>query len=221
MSAGIFVTFEGGEGAGKSTLIGSLAAWLREEGHEVLVTREPGGSPLAERLRALLLAGAFRDGGPEAEAAVFAAARSDHISKTIGPALDAGAIVLCDRFFDSTRVYQGFAGSVDHALLTELEREAVGDRRPDVTLVLDCPVEIGLARASARRGAGAAVDRFEAEGVAFHSRVREGFLAVAAADPGRCRVVDASRDADTTLSLAREALAPLLRKPAQAGPRVP
>lgn len=212
---GPFVTLEGGEGSGKSTLIATLARRLAESGREVVVTREPGGSPLAERLRELLLSGAFRAAGPEVEAAVFAAARSDHLSKTVVPALERGAVVLCDRFVDSTRVYQGNAGNVPLALLEELAREAVGPRMPDLTLVLDVPASIGASRAAARRGT-AVVDRFEGEGASFHEKVREGFLDVARSAPERCRVLDATRSpelvADEAWALLSELLPPAPRR---------
>lgn len=212
---GPFVTLEGGEGAGKSTLIATLARRLVESGREVVVTREPGGSPLAERLRGLLLSGAFRAAGPEVEAVVFAAARSDHLSKTVVPALERGAVVLCDRFVDSTRVYQGNAGDVPLALLEELAREAVGARMPDLTLVLDVPASIGASRAAARRGT-AVVDRFEGEGASFHEKVREGFLDVARSAPERCRVLDATRSpelvADEAWALLSDLLPPAPRR---------
>lgn len=207
---GLFVTFEGGEGAGKSTLVAGLATRLRDAGREVVVTREPGGSPLAERLRALLLAGAFKSAGAEVEAVVFAAARSDHLSKVVGPALDRGAVVLCDRFLDSTRVYQGIAGDVPEALLGELAAEAVGDRMPDLTIVLDVPTEIGVARAQARRGQATA-DRFEGEGLAFHETIRQGFLKVATEAPARCRVIEADQSPELVLDEAWQMLEGLLR----------
>ena len=202
MTAGerpLFVTFEGGEGSGKTTQIAKARAFLAARGRSVVVTREPGGSPKAEALREALLSGAARDGGPELEAALFAAARADHVASLIRPALARGSDVLCDRFHDSTRVYQGLAG-VDAAFLTLLEDAALDDLRPDLTIVLDLPAADGLARAASRRGAATA-DRFEGEAVEIHETRRRRFLEIAAADPKRCRVVDASRPAD---EVARE-----------------
>lgn len=197
---GLFVTFEGGEGSGKSTLSRSLAARMREAGFDVVATREPGGSPLAERARNLLLAGAFGACGPEAEAVIFALARSDHLRRTVIPALARGAVVLCDRFFDSTRAYQGASGGTGKALLDALEEEAVDVFRPDLTFVVDCPVEVGLGRA--RRRSGADADRFEAESTAFHEAVRATFLEVAASDPGRCAVLDGCAAPEDVLAAA-------------------
>ncbi|MEP9353467.1 dTMP kinase [Xanthobacter sp. KR7-65] len=195
MSRGRLITFEGGEGTGKSTQARRLAVALRALGHEVVETREPGGSPGAEAVRHVLLSGGAEPFGPAAEALLFAAARSDHVDTLIRPALAQGRIVVCDRFIDSTRVYQGAVGAVDAALLNALEAMAAGDCRPDLTLVLDVPPEIGLARA-ATRGKGAVADRFEREGADYHAAVRAAFLDRAAADPGRCAVVDASADPD-------------------------
>jgi len=199
---GLFITLEGGEGAGKSTLVRALEEGLRADGREVVLTREPGGSPLGERIRALLLQGAFKGNGPAVEAVAFAAARSDHLSKVILPALARGAVVVCDRFFDSTRAYQGYHG-VDAGLLDTLEREAVGPWRPDLTLLLDLDPRIGLARAVARRGTGE-VDRFEGEDMRFHEGVRAAFLGMAAREPGRFHVLDASRAPD---EVAEDAMA--------------
>ncbi|MCP8941114.1 dTMP kinase [Alsobacter sp. SYSU M60028] len=193
---GRFVTLEGGEGAGKSTQIRRLAARLAERGVAVVATREPGGSPRAEEIRAVILSGSARRLGPLAEALLFAAARADHLDVTIRPALARGAWVVCDRFFDSTRAYQGARGGVDASVLAALDRIVVGETRPDLTLVLDLPAELGLARAHARRGAAEPVDRFEAEDLAFHEALRRDFLAIAAAEPARCVVVDASGGED-------------------------
>jgi dTMP kinase len=191
---GRFVTFEGGEGAGKSTQMRALAAFLEARGIDVVATREPGGSPKAERIRAALLAGEAEDLGPFAEALLFAAARIDHVRETIAPALARGAWVICDRFADSTRVYQGIAGDLDPKLVTALERTIPGELRPDLTIVLDLPAEIGLARATARRGEDGAPDRFEKESLAKHALIRDGFLAIARDEPDRCAVIDAARD---------------------------
>jgi len=168
-----------------------LALRLEALGLTVHLTREPGGSPGAEIIRHVLLSGAAKPFGPEVEAMLFAAARDDHVRSTILPALQAGKWVISDRFVDSTRVYQGILGQVDTRLIKSLERVSVGDLAPDLTVVLDVPVELGLERAKLRRGEASA-DRFEAENVDFHRKLREGFLAVAAAAPARCVAIDAS-----------------------------
>jgi dTMP kinase len=188
---GKFITFEGGEGTGKSTQAAMLALRLESLGIGVKLTREPGGSPGAEIMRHILLSGAAKPFGPEAEAMLFAAARNDHIQCTILPALAAGQWVLCDRFADSTRVYQGILGDVDPRFIKALERISVGGLRPDLTFVLDVPVEIGLRRAAGRRR-GSSPDRFEAETIDFHERLRQAYLMLAAAEPDRCVIVDAS-----------------------------
>lgn len=193
----VFITLEGGEGVGKSTQIGRLVARLRQAGIPAMSTREPGGSPRAEEIRGLLLSGAAAALGAEAEAMLFAAARADHLDATIRPALAAGTSVVCDRFFDSTRAYQGALGQVSATLLAALENVAVGTTRPDLTLILDMPSVEGLARAAARRQGTAPPDRFEREGQGFHARLRDAFLAIAAAEPQRCVVIDARPDADT------------------------
>ncbi len=186
---GKFITFEGGEGTGKSTQAAMLALRLEALGLAVHLTREPGGSPGAEIIRHVLLSGAAKPFGPDVEAMLFAAARDDHVRCTILPALDTGKWVICDRFTDSTRVYQGILGQVDQRLIKGLERVSVGDLAPDLTLVLDVPVELGLERVTVRRGE-AAPDRFEAENVEFHQKLRDAYLAIAAEEPGRCVVVD-------------------------------
>ena len=188
---GKFITFEGGEGTGKSTQAAMLALRLESLGLGVLLTREPGGSPGAEIIRHVLLSGAAKPFGPEAEAMLFAAARDDHIRCAILPALAAGKWVVCDRFADSTRVYQGTLGQVDQRLIKGLERVCVGDLSPDLTLILDVPVEAGLERLALRRG-GSKPDRFEAEDVEFHEKLRQAYLALAAAEPQRCVIIDAS-----------------------------
>ena len=162
--AGRFITFEGGEGAGKSTQIRHLATRLAANGISVVTTREPGGTPNAEAIRRLLLDGFAKTLGPEGEAMLFAAARTDHVDNKIRPALAAGQWVLCDRFTDSTEVYQGITGGVPMPLLRALERVSVGTTRPDLTFILDVPVDVGLARAAARIAGGTA-DRFESEHV--------------------------------------------------------
>jgi dTMP kinase len=193
MTRGHFITFEGGEGVGKSTQVRLLATSLEQRGIDVVVTREPGGSPGAEALREVLLSGAAKAYGSFAETLLLAAARDDHLEVTIRPSLQAGRWVLCDRFTDSTRAYQGVLGDVDPALIRAIERVVVADTRPDLTFVLDLPAEEGLRRAKARGGAS---DRFEGETIEFHERLREAFLAIARREPARCIVVDAHREAD-------------------------
>lgn len=192
---GKFITFEGGEGTGKSTQARLLAERLTVLGLAVKLTREPGGSPGAEVIRHVLLSGVAKPLGAEAEAMLFAAAREDHLTQTIRPALERGAWVVCDRFADSTRVYQGVLGDVDPRLIKRLEKITVGDTRPDLTLVLDVPAETGLARAEARRGAGQG-DRFESENLDFHSRLREAYRQLALNEPDRCVLIDATDPLD-------------------------
>lgn len=185
-----FITLEGGEGAGKSTQARALAAAIEVRGARVLVTREPGGSDGAEAVRTLLLEGAAGRWSPRAETLLFAAARADHLEKTIRPALAGGAWVICDRFVDSTRAYQGASGIEDAAILA-LHGFGAEGLLPDRTFVLDLPVAEGRARAEARDGAAA--DRFAARGDAFHEAVRAGFHRIAAAEPARVRLIDAAR----------------------------
>ena len=190
---GRFITFEGGEGAGKTTQVKRLAERLRVLGHDVVETREPGGSPGAEAMRHLLLAGIAKPLGSDAEAMLFSAARDDHVTSVIRPALAGGAWVICDRFLDSTRVYQGVLGGVDERLVRALERVSVGDTVPDLTFVLDVPPDVGLARAG-KRGQGA--DRFESEDLAYHERLRQAFRNVAESEPNRCILIDGTINAD-------------------------
>jgi dTMP kinase len=202
---GRFITLEGGEGAGKSTQQRRLVGWLESLGVMAVPTREPGGSPLAEEIRALLLSASAERLGPVAEALLFAAARSDHLERTVRPALARGDWVVCDRFADSTRAYQGAAGGLDAAIVDELERIAVGETRPDLTLILDVAPEIGLARAGVRRGAGE-VDRFEREALAFHQTLRAAYRAIARAEPGRCVLIDAMAGEDAVAAAIRAAV---------------
>jgi dTMP kinase len=190
---GRFITLEGGEGAGKSTQARLLAQTLESLGISVIVTREPGGSPGAESLREVILSGAAEPFGAAAEAILFSAARIDHVDNTIAPALARGAWVISDRFADSTRAYQGAADKVDPALIASLERIAVGEIHPDLTLILDLPARKGLARAASRRGPKARADRFEGEDFAFHETLREAFLAIGRAEPQRCAIINADR----------------------------
>jgi dTMP kinase len=215
LARGFFITFEGGEGAGKSTQIARLANKLRGRDFDVLVTREPGGSPGAEAVRHVLLSGAAEPFGPKMEAILFAAARSDHVEQVIRPAVERGAVVLCDRFLDSSRVYQGVTGDLDPAFMAELERVAINGMIPDLTLILDLDPAEGLRRATARRGQDAA-DRYEKETLAIHQRRRDAYLAIARKEPERCVVIDASATpASVEKSIAKATFAALDKAGAQ------
>src|ERR1700738_460607 len=192
---GRFITFEGGEGSGKSTQIKALAGRLKAAKLRAIVTREPGGSPGAEIIRHLVLSGMGKLLGPDAETLLFAAARDDHVRTVIQPALNHGTWVLCDRFSDSTRVYQGRLGQVSPGVLNAMQRVTIGDLKPDLTIILDIPVEIGMQRAGARRGMGVPA-RFEAEDLQFHQDLREAYKQIAADEPRRCVLIDANADAD-------------------------
>lgn len=187
---GRFITLEGGEGAGKSTQIKRLAAWLELAGITVVTTREPGGSPEAEEIRSLLVDQSNRAWDGIAEALLVNTARHMHARDTILPALDSGAWVLCDRFYDSTTAYQGYGRGVDLAVLDQLRRIAIAELEPDLTIILDVDVQTGLTRAMERRGGET---RFEQAGLAFHARLRAGFQALAATEPQRCVLIDANR----------------------------
>jgi dTMP kinase len=190
---GRFITLEGGEGAGKSTQLRRLAEALRGRGHAVVETREPGGAPAAERIRTLLVEGGTESWDGMTEALLHFAARREHLLATVWPALDSGSWVICDRFADSTLAYQGYGHGVDRAFLGTLQAAVIGDFRPDLTLILDLPVEEGLKRA---HGRGGFEDRYERMGIEFHRRLRAGFLEIARAEPERCVVVDAARPVD-------------------------
>ncbi len=203
MAEGRFISFEGIDGSGKSTQVRALATTLRARGAEVVETREPGGAPGAELIRRLLVEGDTARWSAETEILLFTAARRDHLERTIRPALARGATVICDRFADSTRVYQGVAradlrGTVDalHALMIGLE--------PDLTLILDLPADAGLARGRAR---GGAEDRFERFGPAFQTRLRDGFLALAEEFPTRCRIIRADGSPDAVAARVRAEIA--------------
>jgi dTMP kinase len=194
---GHFITLEGGEGAGKSTQVLRLMTRLDQHGVRAMATREPGGSPKAEEIRGVILSGRARELGPMAEALLFSAARADHLDHTIRPALARGVCVICDRFADSTRAYQGALGNVEPGVLAALERVVVGMTRPDLTLILDVAPELGLARAAERRAQrNEAADRFEVEDVDFHRKLRQAFRRIAEAEPDRCVLVDASGGPD-------------------------
>ncbi len=199
MAAGRFITFEGGEGTGKSTQVRRLAARLAAAGREVVVTREPGGTPLGEAIRTLILSSRP---AVEAEFLLFAAARAEHVDKLIRPALAAGRWVVCDRYSDSTRVYQGVLAGVDRTLIDVVEAATSRAAVPDLTVVLDLPVATGLGRAT-RRGD---LNRYDAESVGYHERIRQGFLDIARADSGRCVVVDGGASEDTVAEAIWSAL---------------
>src|SRR6202140_5871013 len=192
---GRFITFEGGEGSGKTTQIKALAERLGTAKLPAIVTREPGGSAGAGIIRHLVLSGMGKLLGPDAETLLFAAARDDHVRSVILPALSQGIWVLSDRFSDSTRAYQGSLGKVEPAVLNAMERVTIGDLKPDLTIILDVPVEVGLQRAKKRRGTGAP-DRFEAEDLKFHQDLRDAYRQIAAAEPQRCVLIDANGDVD-------------------------
>lgn len=200
---GRFISLEGGEGAGKSTQIGPLVAWLAERGITTTVTREPGGSPGAEEIRNLLVTGDPGRWSPETEALLLYAARKDHVDRTIEPALAAGHWVLCDRFADSSVAYQGFGYGLGEDWVRRLHESVLGKFWPDATLILDVPVEIGLARARTRHGDE---DRYERMGVAFHEKLRDGYRAIAARWNDRCTLIDASGDAAGVQAEMRAAL---------------
>lgn len=193
---GVFITFEGGEGAGKSTQIARLAASMRKKSREVVLTREPGGSPGAEAVRHVILSGAAEPFGPSMEAILFAAARADHVDQVIRPAIKRGAVVLCDRFIDSSRVYQGVTGGLEPSFMQALEKVAIGNTMPDLTIILDIAPEEGMRRATTRRGTGE-IDRFEKEALTVQHRRREAFLDIARAEPQRCIVIDGGREPET------------------------
>jgi dTMP kinase len=190
VETGKLITFEGGEGAGKSTQVSILVERLRSAGRHAIATREPGGSPAAEDIRETLLSGKVKAFGPFAEALLFSIARQDHVDTVIGDALARGQWVVCDRFLDSTRAYQGATGGVPAPVISALERLTLHGLMPNLTLMLDIPVEEGLARAGRRR---AAPDRFESQDVAQHERIRKAFLDIAEEEPGRCVVIDARK----------------------------
>jgi len=216
MTGSFFITLEGGEGAGKSTQAARLAGALERAGHEVVLTREPGGAPGAEALRELLVTGQPLRWTALAEALLFAAARDEHLRATIRPALDRGCVVISDRFADSTRAYQGAAGGLDETVIGTLERWVVGDTGPDLTLILDLDPGEGLARAGRRGGAD---DRFEHHGRAFHDRLRAAFRDIARREPGRCVLVDAGRAVDTVAGeIAELALARIAQRTGRATP---
>jgi len=210
---GRFITLEGGEGAGKSTQALILVEHLRAAGLEVVHTREPGGTPHADQVRALVVEGGADKWSPLAETLLMNAARADHLEQVIRPALGRGAWVVCDRFADSTRAYQGAGGGVAPGIIDVIEAAVVGEDRPDLTLIFDLPVEVGLERAFGR---GLFETRFESKGVEFHRRLRQGFLDIAAAEPDRCVVLRADDDPERVAQAVREAVTARLPVPAGA-----
>lgn len=205
-----FITFEGGEGGGKSTQIRLLADALRQAGQEVRLTREPGGAPGAEDIRRLLVEGEPGHWTPETEVLLHFAARADHLDRVIRPALAAGQWLLCDRFADSTIAYQGYGHGLDLGWLQTLRQRVVGTTEPNLTIILDLPLEIGLSRAASRHqnaASQAAEDRYERMDRGFHQRLRDGFLAIARAEPKRCKVIDANRPIETIAADLRSIVA--------------
>ena len=209
---GKFITFEGPEGAGKSTQLKLCAAFLQEQGFEVVMTREPGGTPLAEELRTILNT---HQGSevlhPETEVLLMEAARSQHVREVILPALERGAVVLCDRFYDSTTAYQGAARNMEQDLIDRLNLFASGMRKPDLTVLMDLPVESGFSRAGKRAETAGEYDRFELEARSFHQRVREGFLQIAAREPERVKVVNAEGSREEVAARVRKVVDELFK----------
>ncbi len=201
MARGVFITLEGGEGSGKSTQIKLLATALAAVGQQVVVTREPGGAPGAEQIRALLVDGPAERWDPVTEALLHYAARREHLRQTVVPALESGKWVLCDRFADSTMAYQGYGHGLGRDWVSALHQAVVPELTPDLTLILDMPVEEGLARAASRGSGG---DRYERMDQTFHHRLREGFLDIARREPDRCAVVDASSPIDEVQAAIRQ-----------------
>jgi dTMP kinase len=214
---GLFITFEGGEGAGKSTQIKRLAETLRSRGLATLITREPGGSPGAEAVRHVLLSGAAEPLGHRMEALLFAAARSDHVEQVIRPAVAKGTIVLSDRFMDSSRVYQGEDTALPEGFLRDLEAVTVNGMIPDLTLILDLDPQEGLRRAAERREGPP--DRYEKETLELHRRRRGAFLEIARREPKRCKVINAARHPDTIANEIMSAVLDLVQKTGEAPKR--
>jgi dTMP kinase len=205
MTRGALITLEGGEGAGKSSQLRMLGEALIARGYEVLLTREPGGTMGAEAIRKLLVEGPGGRWDGITEALLHTAARRDHLVNAVWPALEAGKIVISDRFADSTIAYQGYAYGIDRDVLAALYRDAIGDFKPNLTFIIDLPVQLGLRRAAGRSGKET---RYESMGAEFHNKVREGFMAIAQGDPARCRLIDGTRDMD---AIHQEILAEVLK----------
>jgi dTMP kinase len=203
MTRGHFVTFEGGEGTGKSTQVRLLVSYLTQCGADIVQTREPGGSPSAEEIRPLLVTGAADRWSPMAETLLFYAARVEHWRQVIEPALARGQHVISDRFSDSTMAYQAYAGGIERRVIEELHRLALPNAEPDLTFILDIPVEEGLKRAASRRDHET---RFERKGREFHEKLRQGFLDIAKRAPKRCVVIDASQPIERVHAAVLDAL---------------
>jgi len=211
VARGKFITFEGGEGGGKSTQVKRLIAALEGSVIRAIATREPGGAPASEDIRELLVSGAVDRWTPMAEVLLNYAAREIHVSKTILPALEQGIWVISDRFSDSTMAYQGYGGGIDRDRIVSIHKAVLNDFMPDLTVILDLPVEEGLARAGKRLADAASIeDRFERMGRDFHNRLRDGFLAIANDDPARCRVIDASDNEDAVFHAIKVAVSDVL-----------
>ncbi len=204
MSRGSFITLEGGEGAGKTSQSRLLAEGLRAAGLEVVATREPGGAPAAEEIRKLLVDGEAGRWDPVSELLLYVAGRREHVTRTIEPALARGAWVVCDRFADSTLAYQGYGHGLGRAPCETVHRLALGDFAPDLTLILDLPVALGLERAGRRKQVE---NRYERMDLGFHQRLREGFLEIARREPERCRVIDASPSREAVQAALRRIVA--------------
>jgi dTMP kinase len=209
IKTGKLITFEGGEGAGKSTQVAILANRLTQAGRQAIATREPGGSPAAEEIREVLLSGKAKPFGAFAEALLFSVARQDHVDAVINDALAKGSWVISDRFLDSTRAYQGMSGGVPQPVIRALERLTLKGLTPALTIILDLPVEEGLRRAAKRPGNGP--DRFESENLALHERIRKAFLDIAEEEPNRCVVIDARKPEALVAEDVWEAVAARLR----------
>ncbi|ADL01305.1 dTMP kinase [Brevundimonas subvibrioides] len=207
MSRGRFITFEGGEGTGKSTQVALLVDRLGARGRDVIRTREPGGSPGGEAIRSLVVSGSADRWSARTELLLMFAARSDHLERTIRPALEAGQWVVCDRFADSSRAYQGLAGGAETAFVEALDAHVVGTNQPDLTLIFDLPAEVGLERALARAQGDT---RFESKGLAFHQNLRRAFQTIARAHPERCRLIDATGSIDDVQARVWAAVEPVL-----------
>ena len=195
----MFITFEGIEGSGKTTQVKHVADFLRKKGHDCVITREPGGTPIGEKIRAILLDPASKGLSPLTELLLYTADRVQHVKELLGPSLAAGKTVLCDRYFDATLVYQGYARGLDIELIEQLHRLLLAGLRPDITFLLDLPPETGLARAWTQINNGNRTgreSRFEKEALSFHEKVRAGYLTLARKEPERFRIIDASRDVD-------------------------
>ena len=208
MSGGYFITLEGGEGAGKSTQIKRLAQALADIGIKTITTREPGGAPGAEEIRNLLVNGDTKRWAPMAEVLLHTAARAEHLDKTVMPTLKNGSWVISDRFFDSTLAYQGYGHGVDRNVIKNIYRDAFGDFKPDLTLIIDISPDVGLARAGTRaaEGTNPNEDRYERMGGTFHQRIREGFLEIAKEDPDRCVIINGELDEDGVFDAIKNAV---------------